>query len=486
MNTPAGTTMPFPPSDLAGETLRHEQVDASKQSFWAPYAWLDAENAPTSNVRIIVAHGFITGIARGVPADPQDIQLQGLLMPGAANCHAHTFHRALRGLGHEGSTFWQWRDTMYRIAHSLTPELYYQYARAVYAEMVLAGYTSVAEFHYVHHQINGKPYSDPNAFGKALIHAALDAGIRLTLLDTCYLHAGVDASPLGDHQLRFGDASAEAWKDRVQMLDDEVRARDLPTIQIGAAAHSVRALQPEEAAIVVQWARSGNSGSDDNSHNSPRPLHVHLSEQTAENQVCLDHTGLTPTQLLDKVGFWGPYTTAVHATHMTDNDIAILREHGVTVAICPTTEADLADGVGPARTYRDHQIHLCIGSDECVCIDPFEEIRQLDAHERLVCGQRDTFSPTQLVHMLTLNGQLACGWTTSGSLEVGKSADFITVNTCSPRTAGSSLDSIPLTASSADVLDVVVNGKRIVSNGRHCSIDDVPQQIAMITEQLRQ
>ncbi len=441
-------------------------------SYWAPHAW--TPKGILNKVRIAVQNHRFLRITDGVEPNDGDTVLYGMVMPGAANCHSHTFHRALRGLGDEGSTFWQWRNTMYRVAAQLTPEHYYRYARAIYTEMLLSGYTTVTEFHYVHHQPNGEPYSDPNAMGKALIQAAQDAGIRLTLLDTCYLHSDVKGTPLAAQQVRFGDGSAKAWRERVEALDSET---DPTMTRIGAAVHSVRACSSEEASVVAQWAQNGTQ-------DHPRPLHIHLSEQVAENEACLEHSGKTPTELLDSIGFWTPNTTAVHATHLTANDIEILGRSKASAAFCPTTEADLADGIGPAAELRDAGASLCIGSDENVSIDPFEELHRLDGHQRLASGVRDTFSTKELVQIMTHQGQKSAGWDQCGSIEAGYLADFIVVDTMSPRTAGASLDGIPLVATGADVTDVFVNGNRVVNQRQHKD-GDPTQAIACITTLLR-
>lgn len=446
-------------------------------AYWAPLAW--TADGIRRNVRITVTGGTIARIETDADPKAGDHVLHGMVVPGAANCHSHTFHRALRGLGGEGATFWSWRETMYRVAANLTPDRYYRYARAVYTEMLLAGYTTVAEFHYVHHRPDGTPYGDPNAMGRALIDAARDAGIRITLLDTCYLHAGVDGSPLSAAQARFGDGSAQAWRDRVEALDASLSPDARRMARIGAAAHSVRACSPAEAAVVADWTRAGGEGS------APRPLHVHLSEQPAENRACMEATGRTPAQLLDSIGFWGPNAVAVHATHLTDDGVATLARSGASVAMCPTTEADLADGIGPAAALRDAGVPLCVGSDENVSIDPFEEVRRLDGHQRLVSGKRDGFMPAELMAIMTLQGQRAAGWPECGVIAEGRAADFIAIDTASPRTAGARPDSLPLVATGADVEDVVVAGRHVVAGHQHRD-GEPAQAIAAITTRLRE
>ncbi|KFJ03769.1 formimidoylglutamate deiminase [Bifidobacterium subtile] len=448
-------------------------------TYWTPLCW--TSNGIEHDVRIVTeANGLIGAVRSGAAYDPSDIRLEGLTIPGAANCHSHTFHRALRGIDFAGGNFWSWRDTMYAIASRLTPDLYFRYAKAVYTEMLLAGYTTVAEFHYIHHQLSGQSYNDPNAMGKALIAAAQEVGIRLTLLDTCYLHADVAGSPLNAKQQRFSDQSPEAWLERVAALERNLDDAQRQTIRIGAAAHSVRACSPQDARIIADWSRESLAlGAE------PRPVHIHLSEQVAENKDCLRHSGMTPAALMQTIGFWGGNACAVHATHLTADDITLLAASGASVAFCPTTEANLADGIGPAAAMRDAGIKLCIGSDENVRIDPFEEIRQLDAHERLLSGRRDAFSCAELVNIMTANGQRSCGWKNAGSVQENALADFVTLDIAnSPRIAGADLQNIPFVASASDVRYVVVGGKLVVNQGMHAA-EASAREIALLTKQLR-
>src|SRR6185369_17202089 len=253
-------------SQAAGSEPGRAAVPATR--FHAEYAWLSDAAHPArveSDVLIEVTDGRFTGVTPGVPvgssAADGGIRLAGLTMPGLANAHSHAFHRALRGRTHaRRGSFWTWRDLMYQVAGRLDPDSYYWLARAVYAEMALAGITAVGEFHYVHHTPDGTPYQDPNAMGHALIYAARDAGIRITLLDTLYLTSTVDGQPLTEPQRRFGDRDAEAWAARVGRIVAQPHAR------IGVAAHSVRAV-PVPALKAVTEAGAG------------KPLHFHLSEQ---------------------------------------------------------------------------------------------------------------------------------------------------------------------------------------------------------------
>jgi formiminoglutamate deiminase len=399
-------------------------------------------------------NGAIVAVRAGTPAPADAVRLGGLVLPGFANAHSHAFHRALRGRTHgEGGTFWTWRERMYALADVLDPDSMLRLARAAYGEMVLAGFTAVGEFHYLHHQAGGRPYTDPNAMGEALRAAAAEAGIRLTLLDACYLTGGVGRTLTGP-QLRFGDASSAAWAERVHRLEPD------GTTRIGAAVHSVRAV-PEDQLAGVAEAMPG------------APLHVHLSEQPAENAECRAAYGCTPTELLDRHGVLGPRTTAVHATHLTDADIGLLGGSRTSVCLCPTTERDLADGIGPARRLHDAGARLCLGSDQHAVVDPFEEARGMEMHERLASGERGRFEPATLVDALSHGGHAALGWPDAGRIEVGATADLVAVDLGSVRTAGALPDQALFAATAGDVSDVVVGGRLVVRGGEHVLLGDV-------------
>uniref|UniRef100_UPI0038B3AA03 formimidoylglutamate deiminase n=1 Tax=Luteipulveratus halotolerans TaxID=1631356 RepID=UPI0038B3AA03 len=400
-------------------------------------------------MRFDIEDGYFTAIT---PDQSQGNaqRLPGVVIPGLANCHSHAFHRALRGRTHHGGgTFWTWREGMYSVAAQLDPDSYLALARATYAEMALAGVTSVGEFHYVHHQPDGTPYDDPNAMGEALRQAAREAGVRLTLLDTCYLAGGLGADghePLSEQQRRFGDGDAEAWASRVAAFEP-----DANTV-VGAAIHSVRAVPRDQISTVVAAAEG-------------RPSHAHLSEQPAENDACLAAYGLTPTALLDAEGALGEMTSVVHATHLTDDDVRRLGDSSSTACFCPTTERDLADGIGPARALLDAGAGLSLGSDQHAVIDLIEEARALEMHERLATGERGRFTPTQLLDAATAHASI--GWPEAGRIETGRRADLVAVRTSTRRTSGSAPDQILLSATAEDVDTVIRDGQVVVERGQH-------------------
>lgn len=432
--------------------------------YWAEYAWLNGTVEP--GVALAVADGRLAAVRKGADAPrPGDVTLRGLTVPGLANVHSHCFHRALRGSVQVGSgTFWTWREVMYQVASRLDPDTYFALARAVYAEMALAGITAVGEFHYLHHTRDGGGYDDPNAMGHALTAAAAEAGVRITLLDTCYLAAGFGKPP-GRPQRRFCDASAEAWAERASELREDANTR------IGAAIHSVRAVPAAALGTVAGWAAERGA-----------PLHVHLSEQTAENDACRRATGRTPTQLLAEHGVTGPRTTAVHATHLTDADIALLGGSGTGICMCPTTERDLADGIGPAVALQRAGSALSLGSDSHAVIDLFEEARALELNERLRSRTRGHWTAAQLLRAATEDGHAALGRPEAGRLEPGAPADFTTVALDSVRTAGPeprlATEAAVFAATGADVRHTVVGGHQVVRDGAHTSVPDVPGALA--------
>jgi formiminoglutamate deiminase len=365
--------------------------------------------------------------------------LKGLTIPGLANCHSHAFHRALRGrTQRDRGSFWTWREQMYDVAARLDPDSYLELATVTYREMVAAGITAVGEFHYLHHQPDGTPYDEANAMGHALIEAARRAGIRITLLDTCYLSSGFGAPPEGA-QVRYDDGSAVAWADRVSTIEAADHAR------LGAAVHSVRAVPRDQLPTVVEAAAG-------------TPLHVHLSEQVGENDRCVRAYGVTPTQVLADAGVLGPLTSAVHATHLTAADVGILGESATYACFCPTTERDLGDGIGPSRALHDAGSALTLGSDSHAVVDLFEEMRAVELDERLATQRRGHWTAGELLVAGTRHDSL--GWADAGAIAVGQRADLVTVATDDVRTAGTGADeqTVVFAAAAENITQVVADG----------------------------
>jgi formiminoglutamate deiminase len=465
---------------------------AAVRRWHAETAWL-GPNAPLADGVLIEAQGDrITAVVPDTAAaliPPGTVRLPGLTLPGLANAHSHAFHRALRGGAGSaaagsgtgtggpatGDTFWTWRDRMYSVAGRLDPGTYFALARAVYAEMALAGITCVGEFHYLHHGPGGKRYRDPNEMGRVLIAAAAAAGLRITLLDACYLAGGFlpggEPLPLTGAQLRFGDGSAAAWAERVSGFTRDSLGMVAPHARLGAAIHSVRAVSPDQVPDVMAW-----------SHAHGAPVHAHLSEQPLENAECRAAFGGTPAEVLYAAGALGPRSTMVHATHLTSQDIDLLGGSRSTVCMCPVTEADLADGVGPAPALAAAGSPLSLGSDGHSVIDLVEEARWLELSQRLVSRQRGHFTPADQAAAATANGHACLGWPDAGEIVPGAYADLVTVPLDSPRLAGGAaadpLAALFAAGTAADIRHVVASGVDVVRDGRHLLVDDVPGELA--------
>ena len=390
------------------------------------------------------AAGSVVSETAGTAA-PADATVLDLAVPGFANAHSHAFHRALRGRTHESGSFWTWRELMYRAAGRLNPTTYRDFAAAVFSEMVATGWTSVGEFHYVHHRPDGTAYDD-HAMEIALADAAAEAGIRLVLLDTCYLAGGI-GRPLTAEQARFGDADAGAWLDRWHSLHAALAGRS-ELVTLGAALHSVRGV-PREALGRVARELPGDV-----------PLHIHLSEQPAENEDCVAAYGLTPTQLLAEEGVLSTRLSVVHATHLTEGDIRLLGHAGVHAVFCPTTEADLGDGIGPALELVEAGATLAVGSDQNAVVDPLLELRGLEAGERLRSLRRGRIAPESLWRIGSVGGYGSLGLAEPARL--GGPLDLVELDPVSIRTAGSRIEQLPLTATAADVKRTIVGGRAVV------------------------
>jgi formiminoglutamate deiminase len=442
--------------------------------LWCELAWLGGER-PESGVVIDVKGGRITAIEVGAASQPPESErLEGLVLPGVANAHSHAFQRALRGRTHTGAptatgpgSFWTWREQMYALVESITPDAMYALTRATFAEMALAGITVVGEFHYLHHDRGGARYADPNEMGLSVVRAAREVGLRLTLLDTCYLHGGIGAAPYGP-QLRFCDADADDWRRRADLLVDGL-GRSEDSLLIGAAIHSVRAVDPAAAQTVAAWAGDRVA-----------PLHAHVSEQPVENEACIEAYGASPTEMLERAGALSRNFTAVHTTHVSANDVELLGTAGACCCLCPTTERDLADGVGPARALREAGVRLALGTDSNAMIEPLEEARAVELDERLVTGVRGNHEARALLQAATEGGYQSLGWSEGGSLREGGYADLVAVRLGGVRLAGTAPDhtlgAVVFAGAAADVSDVIVDGSFVVRDGAHVALD-VPREL---------
>jgi formiminoglutamate deiminase len=420
-------------------------------AYWLERAWL-GEGPVVGGVLVTVEGGRFAGVEAGAEPPVGAIRLAGLTIPGFANCHSHAFHRALRGRTQQGrGSFWTWRDQMYALAGRITPDAYYELAKATYREMAATGVTTVGEFHYLHHGPDGTTYDEPNVMGLALVDAARDAGLRIALLDTCYLTSGIGSPPVGV-QMRYSDGDVSGWQQRVDELAATVgRVHD---VVVGAAIHSVRAVPREQMPQVADWATSAAA-----------PLHLHLSEQVAENDACIAAYGLTPAQVFADAGALGAATSVVHATHLTDDDIELLGRSGSSALMCPTTERDLGDGIGPSRRLFLAGAPLTLGSDSHAVVDLFEEMRAVEMDERLATQERGHWSAAELLGAATHNGHRSLGFDDAGRITVGARADLVTLDPASPRTAGtgSGAEAAVFAATAADVVRVMAEGKLVAT-----------------------
>lgn len=387
------------------------------------------------------------------------------LLPGLVNAHSHGFQRVIRGRteyvaqGRADDDFWSWREAMYLAATSLSPEEVELASRQAFIEMALSGITAVGEFHYLHHQADGTPYADVHELAKRVVKAARDVGLRIALLRVAYARAGYQVAP-NPRQRRFIEPDVDTYLARSAELKAQLEKDSLVTV--GLAPHSVRAVPRSWLTRIAQARWAG-------------PIHLHVSEQPAENKACQAEHGRTPVQLIDETGLLGANTVAVHGIHLSADDIARLSGSGAQVCACPTTEANLGDGVVPADALLGAKVPMSLGSDSQARIDLLEEARLLEGHLRLLRQRRSVLDDGQgratglgerLFRIASQGGAQALGLKV-GTLAVGEAADFFTVDMHHPSLAGVPLEALPFAATSAVVKDVAVQGALIVRDGQH-------------------
>jgi len=396
------------------------------------------------------------------------IELPGkALMSGFVNTHSHSFQRLIRGKSESrivsGKDFWSWRGTMYHAAAQLNPQEIYDVARMAFLEMVLAGTTTVGEFHYLHTSADGRPYEDPNLLSKQVIAAAQSVGLRIVLLRTAYLRSGYEL-PRDPGQTRF----FESTHDFLLNMDALVEGFPANSAQVrfGVAPHSIRAVPLPDLEEIAAWSRARKL-----------PLHMHVAEQIAENAACIREYGFTPVELLSRNRVLGPDFTAVHSIHINSSEIEMLSQAEGTICSCPTTERNLGDGVIAADRVMRAGIRVALGSDSQAQIDPLEDARELDYHLRLRDQERAILDQiegetlaSRLFACATVNGARALSVPT-GEFTSGSFADCFTVDLDDLSIAGhSAADLLPITVFSLNrsaIRDVIVNGKVIVCDQQH-------------------
>jgi len=377
-------------------------------------------------------------------------------LPGIANLHSHAFQRAMAGMAERqtdpNDSFWTWRETMYAMAARFDPDLLHAVASQLYVEMLEAGYTSVCEFHYLHHAPDGRPYAQADAMSQALLRAARDTGIRITLLPVLYMTGGFDARPLSERQRRFGH-DVEAY---LRLLDT-LRASEGDMVRIGCALHSLRAVPPDAMHAVLTALPAASR------------IHIHIAEQMPEVEECLARRGARPVQwLLDSVPVDARWTL-VHATHLDEEEVRDIAGSGATVAICTSTEGNLGDGLFPLRDYLDAGGRWGVGSDSHSSVDPVEELRWLEYGQRLRAQRRNIASS---MRMPSVGDTLFAGVQASAASSTGFDAiDRIVLDAQAPILAGATQHDVLdrwLFSGNANVLrDVEVAGVRVVEDGRH-------------------
>ncbi len=395
------------------------------------------------------------------------------LLPGFVNVHSHSFQRLIRGKSESrfvsGRDFWSWRGTMYHAASQLGPHDVYDVARMAFLEMALAGTTTVGEFHYLHNAPDGRPYDDPNLLSKQVIAAAQSIGIRIVLLRTAYLRSGHNL-PRDPGQIRFFE-STNAFLENIGALVQHYSSSS-SEVRFGVAPHSIRAVALSDLKEIAAWTRDNNL-----------PLHMHVSEQIAENTACLGEYGLTPVALLNRERLLGPDFTAVHAIHLSSDEIAMFAAANSTICSCPTTERNLGDGIFAADHVMAAGIRVALGSDSQAQIDPLEDARELDYHLRLQQQERAMLDQiagktlaTALFECATVQGASALALP-GGGLTPGSFADFFTVDLNDVSIAGHSAeDLLPMIVFSLNrsaIRDVVVNGRYVLRDQKHVYQDEI-------------
>lgn len=410
------------------------------------------------------------------------------LIPAFANVHSHSFQRLFRGCAEGrragGDTFWTWREQMYRAAAFADPDQMYAIARAVFLEMAQAGTALVGEFHYVHRDRDGRAYADPNALAESILAAAGSLGLRITLLRTAYFRAGFGLPP-HPGQRRFYEQPDEY----LAHLDSLATAhRGQPLVRIGAAPHSIRAVPLDRFHPIAEWTRR-----------HARPLHLHISEQPAENEACLREFGTTPVSLLAAEGLLDEATTLVHAIHITEAEMERIAAARATICSCPTTERNLGDGIFPADQALRLGVPIAFGSDSQAQIHPFEDARQLEYHLRLRDRERGVLDGSAradwrnsqaigpaLLQAMTANGYRSLGFA-GGHLADGEPADFLTLRLDAMEILGtdaaSLAEQVVFAASPAAVDAVYVQGRPILQDGQHADSESIRAEYQRVRRQ---
>jgi formimidoylglutamate deiminase len=437
-----------------------------KPVLWAARAWVAGRWADDVLLEAGTDGGWLR-VECGVPAPPQAQVLAGPAVPGLVNAHSHAFQRAFAGLAERRDSahddFWSWRDRMYQAALRITPEQLRAVAAQLYVELLRGGYTQVCEFHYLQHQSDGSPYADPGTLAWALADAAGSAGIGLTLLPVLYERAGFAQDTLRDDQRRFRTGA-----DAVLALQRAAQGRGLAC---GVAIHSLRAARPASIARLAEGAAGG-------------PIHIHIAEQTAEVDDCLRATGARPIEWLTREHALDARWQLVHATHATPSEIDAVAASGAGMVLCPSTEANLGDGLADLPRWLDAGVPLSIGSDSHVGRDAMEELRWAEYGQRLALRQRNVSAapgtqPASAARLLQrcIDGGAAAAGLARGGFVVGARADLLVADPAHDGLRGvppaQALDALVFAAAARPWRDVMAGGRWVLRAGRHARQDAI-------------
>lgn len=433
-----------------------------------------------ADVRVTLAGGLVASVEPGAAARPSDERV-AVLLPAMPNLHSHAFQRGMAGLaerrGASADSFWSWRETMYRVALTMRPDDVEAVAAQLYVEMLEAGFGRVGEFHYLHHDVDGRPYARLGEMAERIAAAAGETGIRLTLLPGLYNRAGFGGAPASEGQRRFLNDVGRFGR----LLDDaRAAARSLPGAVVGVAPHSLRAVTPEELAAGVALAPDG-------------PVHIHVAEQAREVEECLAWSGRRPVQwLLDDVGLDGRWCL-VHATHMTPQETRRMAESGAVAGLCPVTEANLGDGIFEAPGFLAAGGRFGVGSDSNVLVGVADELRQLEYSQRLAHRARNVLAPAggstgRALFDSALTGGASALGAPAPALVAGAPADLVSLDGGHPALIGRSEDAILdawiFAAGNAAVDGVWIAGVRRVAGGRHGAREAVRRRFAAATARM--
>ena len=437
--------------------------------YLAPLAWVHGAWAKEVLLCVAADGSWHSVVADATPEQQQGAtRLTGPVLPGVVNAHSHAFQRAIAGMTEEvgasgnQDNFWSWRDRMYSAAQRITPQQLESIAALLYAELLQAGYTQVCEFHYLHNNLDGKPYANPLEMSLALVRAAQRVGIGITLLPTLYMRSGFDAVGLRADQQRFASTPESIFR----LCEGIQKHSGGDLVSTGLALHSLRAVGQGALQEAATYAKS-----------QQMPIHIHVAEQTAEVADCIALHGLRPVEWLLHHAALDASWNLVHATHTTPAELTGLKASGASVVLCPTTEANLGDGVFDLPAYAAVQGNWSIGSDSHVTRSWQEELRLLEYSQRLALRQRNVMaaaagqasSAAALFDAAIAGGQAACGLPV-GALAVGTRADFSVIDTSSPALLGVPLehllDALVFSSPDARLSDVYVAGQRVVRAGQ--------------------